>query len=68
MVARGLVMKSNRQLNHTLKMPTHGPVARQGAPDVFKDFMGIEKLGAVEQIDAFTKIKALVVKCHVMTV
>jgi hypothetical protein len=52
-------MKSDRQLNHTLEMQTKMPArgiiaglaARYRAPDVFENFMCVEKVGAVEQID-----------------
>src|SRR5260221_96531 len=58
-VPGGRVMKSDRQLNHTLKMQTEmptrgtaaGPIARYRAPDVFENFMRGEKVGAVEQPD-----------------
>jgi len=53
MVAFGLVMKSDRQLNHALdmqtQMPTRGPVAGQRAPDVFENLMSAEKVGVVER-------------------
>jgi hypothetical protein len=59
MVAFGLVMKSHRQLNQTLdmqtEMPTRGEVARHGAPDVFENFMSVEKVGAVEERYAVPK-------------
>jgi hypothetical protein len=59
MIASGLVMKSDRQLNHTLdmqtEMPTRGEVARHGAPDVFENFMRVEKVGAVEERYAVPK-------------
>ena len=55
LVAFGLVMKSDRQLNHALdmqpEMPTRGEVARQRAPDVFENFMRVEKVGAIEKTD-----------------
>ena len=51
MVAFGLVMKSNRQLNHALQVPAQGPVARQRTPDVFQNFVRVEKVGAVEKTD-----------------
>lgn len=57
-------MKSDRQLDHALdmqpEMPVRGRVAgldfgliarsiaRYGAPDVFENFMGVEKVPAVE--------------------
>jgi hypothetical protein len=48
-------MKGDRQLNQTLQVqmetPARWPVARQGAPDVFENFMSVEKLGAVKQIE-----------------
>jgi predicted ABC-type transport system involved in lysophospholipase L1 biosynthesis ATPase subunit len=34
------------------EMPTQGPVARQGAPDVFESFMSVEEMGAVEEVEA----------------
>jgi hypothetical protein len=66
MVASGLVMESDCQLNHTLdvqtEMPTRGPVARQGAPDVFESFMSVEKMGAIEEVEA--SLEVLVVGRH----
>jgi len=59
MVASGLVMKSDRQLNQTLEvqteMPARGAVTRHGAPDVFENFMSVEKVGAVEERYAVPK-------------
>jgi hypothetical protein len=61
MVAFGLVMKSDRQLNHALdmqpEMPTRGEVARQRTPDVFENFMRVEKVGAVEQIETSVELR-----------
>ena len=56
MVAFGLVMKGDRQLNHALQVAAHGPVARQRAPDVFENFMRVEKVGAVEQIETSVEL------------
>jgi hypothetical protein len=61
-VARGLVMKSDGQLNHSLDMPARRAVERQGAPDVLKLFMGVKEPGAVEEID--TSVEILVVGRH----
>ena len=65
-VAFRLVMKSDRQLNQTLEMqtemPTRGEVARNRAPDVFENFMSVEKVGAVEQTD--TAVDPCVVELH----
>jgi len=49
MVALGLVMKSDRQLNHTLEVPAQGTMARRLTPDVFEDLVGIEKASSIEQ-------------------
>src|SRR4029077_15832714 len=49
MVAFGLVMKGDRQLNHALQVPAQGPVAGQRAPDVFENFVRVEKVGAIEK-------------------
>jgi len=54
-VASGLVMKSDRQLNHTLEMPTRGSVAGQRAPDIFENFVSVEEVGAVEERHAVPK-------------
>ena len=56
MVAFGLVMKGDCQLNHALQVPAQGPVARQRAPDVFENFMRVEKVGAVEQIETSVEL------------
>ena len=56
MVAFGLVMKSDRQLNHALQVPAQGPVARQRAPDVFENFVRVEKVGAIEQIETSVEL------------
>lgn len=54
-VAFGLVMKSYRQLNQTLdmqaEMPARGPVAGQRSPDVLENFMSVEELLGIEQIE-----------------
>jgi hypothetical protein len=52
MIASGLVMKSDCQLHHTLEMPTQRPVAGQRPPNVFENFMGVEKQTPVEKIEA----------------
>src|ERR1700720_978612 len=52
LVAFGLVMKSDRQLNHALQVPAQGPVARQRAPDVFENFVRVEEAGGVEEGEA----------------
>ena len=73
-VALGLMMKSDRQLNHTLDMqtemrtetPTRGAVvkiiARYRAPNVFENLMRVEEVGVVEQID--TPVDLCVVERH----
>ena len=62
-IARGVVMKSDRQLNQPLyvlsEMPARGPVARQRAPDVFENFMSVEKVSLVEKIDALVELPAV---------
>jgi hypothetical protein len=63
-------MKGNRQLNHPLDMQTEMPArglvaghsARYRAPDVFENFMSVEEVGAVEQIEA--PVELLVVGWH----
>src|SRR5260221_11079871 len=70
-VAGGRVMKSDRQLNHTLEMQTEmptrgtaaGPIARCRAPDVFENFVRVEKVGALEQAD--TSLYICVIKRQV---
>jgi hypothetical protein len=37
-------------------MPARGTVARQGAPDVFENFVGVEKASAVEQVETFAEV------------
>ncbi len=63
MVASGVVMKGDRQLNHPLdvqaEMQKRWAVARYGAPDVFENFMGLEEMGLVEKIDAFLDVLAV---------
>src|ERR1700675_180366 len=49
MVALGLVMKSDRQLNHTLEVPAQGAMTRRLTPDVFEDLVGVEKTSSIEQ-------------------
>src|SRR5260370_19274265 len=64
MVAFGLVMKSDRQLNHALdmqtKMPSRGEVARQRTPDVFENLMHVEKELDVEQIETYVELDIVV--------
>jgi hypothetical protein len=38
------------------EMPTRGLVARESAPDVFENFMSVEKVGSVEQIDTSVEV------------
>ena len=67
-VASGHMMKSDRQLNHTLEVqaerPTQGagPIARNRAPHVFENFMRVEELGTVEQTD--TAVNLCIVELH----
>jgi hypothetical protein len=62
MVAGGLMMKSDRQLNHALdvkpKMAPQRLVARDGAPGVLENFMGVIEMGVVEESDAVVEISA----------
>jgi hypothetical protein len=44
------------------EMATRGPVTRQEAPDVFESFMSVEKMGAVEEIEAGGEV--VVVRRH----
>ena len=68
MVAFGLVMKSDRQLNHALDMQpemlTRGEVARQRTPDVFENFMRVEKGLAVEQIETSVELRLVGQRGH----
>jgi hypothetical protein len=66
MVACGRVMKSDRQLNHPLEMPTRGSVAGQRAPDVFENFMSVEKVGAVEQVEASVEVLVVERLVHIV--
>jgi hypothetical protein len=52
-------MKSDRQLNHPLEMPTQGAMTGYLTPSVFEDFMGVEKVGAVEQIKTSVEFPAV---------
>ena len=49
MVALGVVMKSDRQLNHALHVPTQGTMKGCLAPDVFEDLVGVEEASSIEQ-------------------
>jgi hypothetical protein len=51
-VAFGLVMKSDRQLNQTLEMPAQGAMLRRLTPSIFKDLVGVEEAGGVEEGEA----------------
>ena len=64
MVAFGLVMKSDCQLNHTLHVAAQGPVARQRTPDIFENFVGVEKMGSVEQIETSDELPGVVRHGH----
>jgi len=48
------------------EMPTRGavarPIARYRAPDVFENFMSVEEVGVVEQVD--TSVDLCVVERH----
>ena len=52
MVALGLVMKSDRQLNHTLEVPAQGTMTGRLTPGVFEDLVGVEKASSIEQRQA----------------
>ena len=64
MVAFGFVMKSDCQLNHTLHVAAQGPVARQRTPDIFENFVGVEKMGSVEQIETSAEVPGIVRHGH----
>jgi len=64
MVPLGLMVKSNRQLNHTLEMPPHRHVAGNGVPDVLKNFMSVKKMGVVKKTEAPLEILAIIVERH----
>src|SRR4029077_17953341 len=55
MIAFGLVMKRDCQLNHTLdvltEMPTRGLIAGHRVPDILENFMRVEEVGSVEKTD-----------------
>jgi hypothetical protein len=55
MVASGLVMKGDRQLNHTLEVPAQGTMTGSLTPGVLENLVGVEKVCAVEQIKASAK-------------
>ena len=59
MIASGLVMKSDRQLNHTLEMPAHRPVAGQRAPNVLENFMSVEKAATVEEVETCVEVPVM---------
>src|SRR6266849_703119 len=65
-VALGLMMKGDRQLNQTLEVQTEmagaRAIARYRAPDVFENFMSVEEVGVVEQVD--TSVDLCVVVRH----
>jgi hypothetical protein len=46
-----LMMKSDSQLNQTLEMPAPGASTSRRSPNIFKYFVGVEKVGAIEEID-----------------
>ena len=52
MVAFGLVMKCDRQLNHTLEVPAQGTMMGCLTPGVFEDLVGVEEAGGVEEGEA----------------
>ena len=56
MVAFGLVMKSDRQLNHTLEVPAQRAMLRRLTPSVFEDLVGVEKAPSIEQHQAVLEI------------
>ena len=64
MVAFGFVMKGDCQLNHTLHVAAQGPVARQRTPDIFENFVGVEKMGSVEQIETSAEVPGIVRHGH----
>jgi hypothetical protein len=63
-VAR-LMMKSDRQLNQSLEMPAPGASTSQRPPNIFKHFMGVEKMGAVKEPDALRETNTVCDRfCH----
>lgn len=49
-VAR-LMMKGDSQLNQSLQMSAPGASTRGGPPNVFKHFVGVEKMGLIEEVN-----------------
>src|SRR5580692_1504372 len=64
MVAGGLMMESNRQLNHALKMQPHRREARHGVPDILKNFMSVEKMAVIKKTEALLELLAMIVERH----
>lgn len=56
MISLGGVMEGDCQLHHALDVNAQRAArrrfARQRAPEVFQDFMGVEEVAAIEQIHA----------------
>jgi hypothetical protein len=56
MVAFGVVMKSDRQLNYTLQVPAQRTMTGRLTPGVFEDLVGVEEVGGVEEGDATKEV------------
>ena len=67
-IARGVVMKSDRQLNHPLEMQSQGGVGGRGAPDVFKNLVRVEEQTAVEEAEAAAQFPVDRLSTHIRIV
>jgi hypothetical protein len=63
MVASGMVVECNRQLNQSL--PEFFLLGWSGAPEIFQNFVGLKEKGAIKKRDStgqFARVHALL--CH----
>lgn len=49
-------MKGDSKLHQSLKMAAGNSVARDGAPEIFEDLVGVEKVALVEEAEARAKV------------
>ncbi len=58
------MMKSDRQLNHSLEVQPQRLPTRHRAPNVLKNFMRVKKVSAIKKIDAPVEVRVVIVGPH----
>ena len=53
------MVKRDRQLHYSLKMEPQRRFSRYGAPEIFENLMSVEKVRAVEEVEACFEVRIL---------